>query len=75
MDAMPACGHGGCEQRSSVIYRATSERPIPRCWDHAPRLHEGIALGWLDSPSRDPLTLQTQTRTLNTTTDEGEQQT
>jgi len=46
---MPKCGR--CPKPSTVVYKADTTHPVPRCWDHAPPLPEAMALGWIDSPT------------------------
>lgn len=47
---MPTCTR--CNDRpANVVYRATSDQPIPRCWTCAPQMSEAHALGWLPSIS------------------------
>lgn len=47
MSAMPLCAR--CKDRpAQVVYRATSDAPIPRCFSCAPQVSEALALGWLD---------------------------
>ncbi len=48
------CGHPGCTRLANIVYRSLSHHPIPRCFDHAPPLHEGVRRGWLDPPSVTP---------------------
>jgi hypothetical protein len=43
---MPRCEK--CPKTANVVYRATSTRPVPRCWDHTPPLHEAIATGLIE---------------------------
>lgn len=44
-NGLPPCNV--CHGTANVVYQATSDHPVPRCWEHAPPMAEAIALGWL----------------------------
>lgn len=50
---MPPCGR--CRKPAKVVFRSTTDHPVPRCWDCAPSMAEAIAMGWLDLPGDDPV--------------------